>query len=327
MIISKTPFRVSFFGGGTDYPSWYHTHGGAVLSTTINKYTYVTCRWLPPFFPHKHRVVYSRLEDVRSPYEIIHPSINAVLSAYNPEKGIELHTDADLPARSGLGSSSAFLVGLLHSMEALMGKRVTPMWLAKEAIRFEQNVLAEHVGSQDQVAAAFGGLNVIQFERDDEISVRPVIISKARKKLLNNHLMLFFTGFSRSASEVAQVQIKNIDNRTAELRKIYSMVHDALDILSSETDIRHFGEMLHEAWMFKRSLSSRITSDRIDEIYDRARQAGAIGGKLLGAGGGGFFLLFVEPDKQQAVKEALKHYLYVPFEFETGGSQIIYFTE
>ena len=191
-----------------------------------------------------------------------------------------------------------------------MGKRVTPMWLAKEAIRFEQNVLAEHVGSQDQVAAAFGGLNVIQFE-----------------KLLNNHLMLFFTGFSRSASEVAQVQIKNIDNRTAELRKIYSMVHDALDILSSETDIRHFGEMLHEAWMFKRSLSSRITSDRIDEIYDRARQAGAIGGKLLGAGGGGFFLLFVEPDKQQAVKDALKHYLYVPFEFETGGSQIIYFTE
>ena len=327
MIISKTPFRVSFFGGGTDYPAWYHAHNGAVLSTTINKYTYVTCRWLPPFFPHKHRIVYSKLEDVRSPCEILHPSINAVLSAYNPEEGIELHTDADLPARSGLGSSSAFLVGLLHSMEALMGRRVTPMWLAKEAIRFEQGVLAEHVGSQDQVAAAFGGLNVIRFEQDDEITVQPVIISRARKKLLSDNLMLFFTGFSRSASEIAQVQIKNIDNRTNELRKIYSMVDDALDILSSETDIRNFGEMLHEAWMFKKRLSNRITSDRIDEVYDRARQAGAIGGKLLGAGGGGFFLFFVEPEKQRAVKDALRQCLHVPFELENSGSQIIYFTE
>lgn len=327
MIISKTPFRVSFFGGGTDYPAWYNSYGGAVLSTTINKYTYVTCRWLPPFFPHKHRVVYSRLEDVQAPHEILHPSINAVLSAYNPEEGIELHTDADLPARSGLGSSSAFLVGLLHSMEALMGRRVTPMWLAKEAIHYERDVLAEHVGSQDQVAAAFGGLNIIKFKQGDDIVVRPVIVSRARKQLLSDHLMLFFTGFSRSASEIAQVQIRNIGNRVDELCKIYSMVNDALDILSSETDIRHFGEMLHEAWMFKRSLSNRITSDRIDGIYERARQAGAIGGKLLGAGGGGFFLLFVEPEKQQAVKDALRQYLYVPFEFETGGSQIIYFTE
>lgn len=327
MIISKTPFRISFFGGGTDYPTWYKEHGGAVLSTTINKYTYITCRWLPPFFPHKYRIAYSRLEDVRTPSEIIHPAINAVLTAYETEQGIELHTDADLPARSGLGSSSAFLVGLLHSMEALFGRRVSPMWLAKEAIRYEQKVLLEHVGSQDQVAAAFGGLNIIRFSQDDEIAVQPVILPKQRKNLLSDHLMLFFTGFSRSASEIAQVQIKNMANRQAELEKIYSMVWEALDLLTSDRDICQFGELLHEAWMFKRKLSNKITSDRIDEMYITARNAGAIGGKLLGAGGGGFFLLFVEPEKQMQVKEALSKYLHVPFSLENGGSQIVYFGE
>lgn len=327
MIISKTPFRISFLGGGTDYPAWYCEHGGAVISTTINKYTYITCRWLPPFFPHKYRIAYSRIEDVCLPSEIIHPTINAVLSAYESEDGIELHTDADLPARSGLGSSSAFLVGLLNSMEALMGRRASPMWLAKEAIRYEQDVLSEHVGSQDQVAAAFGGLNVIRFEQDNEITVQPVIIPRQRKKIFNDHLMLFFTGFSRSASEIAQVQIKNIAHRKNELLKIHSMVDDALEIITSETDIRNFGALLHEAWTFKRRLSDRISSEQIDSIYDTARQAGAIGGKLLGAGGGGFFLFFVEPEKQQSVREALKKYLHVPFEFESGGSQIIYFTE
>ena len=298
-----------------------------MLSTTINKYTYITCRWLPPFFPHKYRIAYSRLEDVRSPSEIIHPAINAVLTAYETEQGIELHTDADLPARSGLGSSSAFLVGLLHSMEALFGRRVSPMWLAKEAIRYEQKVLLEHVGSQDQVAAAFGGLNIIRFSQDDEITVQPVILPKQRKDLLSDHLMLFFTGFSRSASEIAQVQIKNMANRQAELEKIYSMVWEALDLLTSDRDICHFGELLHEAWMFKRKLSNKITSDRIDEMYITARNAGAIGGKLLGAGGGGFFLLFVEPEKQMQVKEALSKYLHVPFSLENGGSQIVYFGE
>ena len=327
MIISRTPFRVSFFGGGTDYPAWYREHGGAVLSTTINKFTYITCRWLPPFFPHKYRVAYSKVEDVRSPEEIVHPAINAVLSAYECDNGVELHSDADLPARSGLGSSSAFLVGLLHAMEALLGKRASPMWLAKEAIRFEQGVLAEHVGSQDQVAAAFGGLNVIHFGRDDNITVQPVVIRKSRKKALSDHLMLFFTGFSRSASEVAQVQIKNIANRVEELHTMRGMVDDALDILTSETDICTFGEMLHESWMYKRRLSNRITTDRIDDIYTTARRAGAIGGKLLGAGGGGFFLLFVPPEKQPAVKEALKKLLCVPFELENSGSQIIYFDE
>ena len=298
-----------------------------MLSTTINKYTYITCRWLPPFFPHKYRIAYSRLEDVRSPSEIIHPAINAVLTAYETEQGIELHTDADLPARSGLGSSSAFLVGLLHSMEALFGRRVSPMWLAKEAIRYEQKVLLEHVGSQDQVAAAFGGLNIIRFSQDDEITVQPVILPKQRKDLLSDHLMLFFTGFSRSASEIAQVQIKNMANRQAELEKIYSMVWEALDLLTSDRDICQFGELLHEAWMFKRKLSNKITSDRIDEMYITARNAGAIGGKLLGAGGGGFFLLFVEPEKQMQVKEALSKYLHVPFSLENGGSQIVYFGE
>ncbi len=327
MIISRTPFRVSFFGGGTDYPSWYREHGGAVLSTTINKFTYITCRWLPPFFPHKYRVAYSKVEDVRSPEEIIHPAINAVLSAYECENGVELHSDADLPARSGLGSSSAFLVGLLHAMEALLGKRVSPMWLAKEAIRYEQDVLAEHVGSQDQVAAACGGLNIIRFGKDETITVQPVVIRKTRKIALSEHLMLFFTGFSRSASEVAHAQIKNIGNRAEELHTMRAMVDDALSILTSETDICDFGKLLHESWMFKRKLSNRITTDRIDEIYETARKAGAIGGKLLGAGGGGFFLLFVRPENQPAVKEALGKLLYVPFELENSGSQIIYYNE
>ena len=326
MIISRTPFRVSFFGGGTDYPAWYRKHGGAVLSTTFDKYTYITCRWLPPFFTHKYRVAYSKLEDVTKPAEIVHPAIRAVLTTYEGDQGIELHSDADLPARAGLGSSSAFLVGLLNAIEGLHGKRVSPLWLAKEAMRYEQDVLAEHVGSQDQVAAAYGGLNIIRFSTDDDIAVEPVVLSKQRKETLERHLMLFFTGFSRNAPEIAKTQIDNIESRAQELHAMFNMVGDALDILTTEGDIRQFGEMLHQTWMNKRRLSQKITNERIDGIYETARQAGAIGGKLLGAGGGGFILFFVEPEKQAAVKQAISDLLYVPFKLESGGSQIIYFS-
>ena len=327
MIITRTPFRISFFGGGTDYPAWYREHGGIVLSTSFDKYTYLTCRWLPPFFSHKYRVAYSKLEDVREPAEIVHPAIRAVLSAYEGSEGIELHSDADLPARSGLGSSSAFLVGLLNAIEALHCRRVSPMWLSREAIRYEQEVLSEHVGSQDQVATAFGGLNTIRFEKDNSIVVEPVIMPRQRKKELNDHLLLFFTGFARDASEIAKHQIANINNRSSELKAMYKMVQDALSILTTETDIRQFGELLHQSWMYKRKLSDKITDSRIDAFYETARNSGAIGGKLLGAGGGGFILLFVEPEKQGAVKQSLKNLLHVPFEMETSGSQIIYYAD
>ncbi|NDV24957.1 kinase [Desulfovibrio sp. JC022] len=325
MIISRTPFRVSFFGGGTDYPGWICQNGGAVLSTSIDKYCYITCRNLPAFFDHKYRVAYSKIEHTKTIEEIQHPAIRSLFKAYEEGHGFELHCDADLPARSGLGSSSSFIVGLLNSLEGMKGNRVSHEWLAKEAIRYEQDVLAENVGCQDQVAAAFGGLNTITFHKDCNFSVDPVIISKVRRDELQDHLLLFFTGFSRIASNIAEAQIKKMDSNADSLHAMRCMVDDAVDILSSDQDIRQFGEMLHTSWMYKRNLSDKVAPEQVDTIYERARAAGAIGGKLLGAGGGGFILFFVEKDKQDAVVAELSDLVHVPFEFENGGSRIIYF--
>jgi D-glycero-alpha-D-manno-heptose-7-phosphate kinase len=325
MIISRTPFRISFFGGGTDYPDWYLKHGGAVLSTTFDKYCYITCRELPPFFDHKYRIAYSVVENAKEVCDIKHPAVRAVLQEMGFEHGLEIHVDADLPARSGLGSSSSFIVGLLNSLYALKGQRLSRDFLAREAIRIEQEVIAESVGSQDQTAAAYGGFNVINFQQDGGLKVEPVILAAHRKNLLNSHLMLFFTGFSRIASEIAKDQIANIDKKVDELHRMRRMVDEALDILSADRDIRLFGELLHTAWVCKQSLSDKVSSSQIDNIYDTARKAGAIGGKLLGAGGGGFMLLFVEPEKQSQVREALKGFVHVPFQFETAGSQVIYY--
>ena len=328
MIIARTPFRLSFFGGGTDYPAWVAQHGGAVLSTAIDKYSYITCRWLPPFFTHKYHVTYSKIESAKDALEINHPAIKAVLSSYDEQgydQGVEIHCDADLPARSGVGSSSSFVVGLLHVMEGLRGRRVTPKWLAEEAIRFEQDVLQENVGSQDQVAAAFGGLNIIHFPRQGGFMVEPFPLPQARRELLNQHILLFFTGVSRHASQVAKSQIENIAKNTANLHRIRSMVDEAADILSSGCDIRAFGELLHESWMLKRGLSSEVSTSDVDQIYETARGNGAVGGKLLGAGGGGFIAFFVEPARQGDVCQALKHLIRVPFKFEDDGSRIIYY--
>ena len=325
MIISRTPFRISFFGGGTDYPTWVQQYGGAVLSTTIDKYSYISCRWLPPFFDHKFRISYSKVENVNKPEEVQHPAIRALLAEYNFEKGVEIHCDADLPARSGLGSSSSFIVGLLHATEGLLGRRVTAKWLAEEGIRFEQSVLRETVGSQDQVAAAFGGLNIIQFRKDGNFKVEPFILAGERKKALGENLMLFFTGFSRIASEVAKSQVSNMSSKTAQLQRMRAMVDDAAEILDSGQDLRLFGELLHEGWELKRGLSDKVSTDNIDSIYNRARTAGAIGGKLLGAGGGGFILFFVPVKNQDAVRDALKDLIFVPFKFESNGSQVIYY--
>lgn len=325
MIISRTPFRISFFGGGTDYPPWFKQHGGAVLSTSFDKYCYITCRELPPFFEHKHRIAYSKVESVVDVDHIEHPAVRAILKEMNMQQGLEIHCDADLPARSGLGSSSSFVVGMLHSLHALKGQRVTKKWLAQEAIRIEQEVLQENVGSQDQTAAAYGGFNVIHFHHDGLFSIEPVILSVQRRETLNDHLMLFFTGFSRIASEIAKSKVANLHNKERELHNMRRMVDQALDILTSETDIRAIGELLHTSWEYKRELSDQVSNPQIDSLYARARQAGAIGGKLLGAGGGGFMLLYVEPEKQQKVRAALYEYIHVPFKFESSGSQVIYY--
>lgn len=324
MIITRTPFRISFFGGGTDYPAWYQEHGGVVLATTIDKYCYITCRYLPPFFSHKHRIVYSLIENVREISEIKHPAAKAVLEWAGIEKGVEIHHDGDLPARSGLGSSSAFTVGLLHALSALRGRYISKEKLASTAIFIEQKMIREHVGSQDQISAAFGGFNRIEFPRNDVFDVSPVILPGERFEELQNHLMLFFTGFSRIASDVAKSKIDNFKNRETELKCMKAMVDEAITILQDPAiSIKEFGKLLEKSWMFKRDLSDRVTNPEIDKIYDEAKQAGAVGGKILGAGGGGFLLLFVEPKLQQQVRERLRNLVYVPFQFENSGSRVI----
>ncbi|MFH1248101.1 MAG: kinase [Candidatus Omnitrophota bacterium] len=325
MIISKTPFRISFFGGGTDYPAWYKANRGAVLSTTIDKYCYITLRYLPPFFEHKHRIVYSLIENVKSVNEIRHPVVRALLKLFKVNKGIEIHHDGDLPARSGLGSSSAFTVGMLNSLHALKGKIISNTELAKQAIYLERDVLKENVGSQDQVAVAYGGFNKIIFLNDHNFRVEPMTLQKERVEELQSHFMLVFTGLSRFASEIAADQIKKTSHNKKELTIMRRMVDQAVDILNSNTNLSEFGKLLHESWLIKKSLSDKISNSVIDGLYARARRNGAIGGKILGAGGGGFMLLFVAPEKRKQLKQALKNFLEVKFTFESEGSQIIYY--
>ena len=324
MIISTTPYRISFFGGGTDYPTWYRENGGMVLSTTINKYCYITCRHLPPFFKHKHRFVYAKIESVMNTSEIKHPAIKAVLEWMGWKNGLEIHHDGDLPARSGLGSSSSFTVGLLNALTALLGNQSSKKELAEKAIHIEQNIIREAVGSQDQAAAAYGGFNKIEFQRNDSFNVQPVILSTKKKKYLESHLMLFFTGVSRYATEAAQSKINNIGNRKKELTRIAQTVDEALSIIDGpDSFAAELGQLMDEAWRFKRSLSDKVSNKKIDEIYEAAIGAGAYGGKLMGAGNGGFMVFIVKPELQNRVKERLKFLTHVPFEFENFGSKIV----
>jgi len=323
MIISMTPYRISFFGGGTDYPLWYRENGGIVLSTSINKYCYITCRYLPPFFKHKHRFVYSHIENVTDISEIKHPSIKAVLESMNWEQGLEVHHDGDLPARSGLGSSSSFTVGLLNALTALRGEQLSKKDLAGRAIHIEQEIIKEAVGSQDQVASSYGGFNKIEFQRDDSFNVQPIVLACEKKKYLESHFMLFFTGISRNAAETAKSKIENIGNRKKELTRIGQTVEEALSLIySSGSFAAELGQLMHEAWQYKRSLSDKVSNKTIDEIYEAAREAGAYGGKLMGAGNGGFMVFMVKPELQEQVREKLKHLTHVPFEFENFGSKI-----
>lgn len=325
MIVSRTPFRISFFGGGTDYPAWYREHGGAVLATSIDKYCYLTCRYLPPFFEHKYRVVYSFIERVASLDEIQHPAAREVLRFMNLPYGVEVHHDGDLPARSGMGSSSAFTVGLLHALHALRGTMPGKQELARESIHIEQEILKETVGSQDQVLAAYGGLNHVAFQTNGEISVRPMTLTRERIASLNAHLLLFYTGIKRTASDVAKSYVSDLDSKKQQLRVMSELVEEAVSLLNSKQDIAGFGKLLHEAWSAKRSLSTSVTNSEVDAIYDTARAAGALGGKLTGAGGGGFMLLFASPACHQAIREKLNKLLLVPFQFDSNGSQIIFY--
>ncbi len=325
MIISRTPFRISFLGGGTDYPGWYLKHGGTVLATTIDKYCYLTCRYLPPFFEHKIRLVYSTIETCQSVDEISHPAVREIMKYMNISRGVEIHHDGDLPARSGMGSSSSFTVGLLHAFYALMGLMPSKHDLATQSIFIEQEILKETVGSQDQVMAAYGGFKHVTFEKSGNISCRPVTIVSDRIRELDSHLMLFYTCIKRTASNVAKSYTEDIESKKRQLRIMKDLVDEGLSVLTSSQDLGTFGELLHEAWKMKSSLSSKVSNPKVDEMYKLARDAGAVGGKLTGAGGGGFLLLFVPPDRQKKVRESLAGLLHVPFKFESSGSQIIFY--
>lgn len=324
MIITRTPLRVSFFGGGTDYPVWYQENGGAVLSTAIDKYCYITCRRLPPFFDYRSRISYSKVENVMNNEAIEHPAVRGCLQFMNVSEGVEIHHVADLPARTGLGTSSAFTVGLLLGLYGLAERMRDKHALAQDAIHVEREVLQETVGAQDQVAAAYGGFNHICFGVDGTIQVKPMLAAADRLADVQNHMALFFTGFARTASEIAKEQVKETPKKAAELTEMFQMVGEAVDIVSNNhRQIREFGSLMHESWKLKKSLTTKITNPMIDEIYTAGLEAGAIGGKLLGAGGGGFMLFFVPPEKREALILRLRKLLCVPFGFSNLGSQVV----
>lgn len=323
MIITKTPYRISFFGGGTDLNQWFSQNGGAVISTSIDKYCYISCRYLPKFFDHKYRFVYSQIEDVLKIDDIRHPAIKGLLNYLNWEEGIELHHDGDLPARSGLGSSSSFTVGMLNALAALKGNHISKYELAKKAIYIEQNILNENVGCQDQIAASYGGFNKIEFFGADSFKVSPIIIPEERLNKLQDNLLLFFTGISRFASEIEKSKIVNFDTKKVELMKMHDMVDISIEILvDREKDLDDFGRLLNEGWQYKKSLSNMVSNNEVDKIYNTAIKSGAYGGKLLGAGGGGFILFYAPKSKHSKIIESLNHLIHVPFKFENSGSTV-----
>lgn len=325
IVITRTPFRISFFGGGSDYPEWLNHEPGAVLSTTIDKYVYLTCRYLPPFLGVRHRVVWRHVELVDSISEILHPAVREGLRYldFDDARGIELHYQGDLPARSGMGSSSSFAVGLIQALLCLRGRKADKHRLAELAIELEQNRMKDTVGSQDQVAVAHGGLNTIRFKCGGGFEVKGLDLPKAREQELVQRLMLFFPGRSRIASEVARSVAQNLVKSCESIRQMVTMVADGESILRGG-DLDDFGKLLHEAWLLKRGISDRVSSPHIDELYAAARQAGALGGKLLGAGGTGFVLLYAPPERRKAISAALRGCVDVPFALDHNGSCVIY---
>ena len=325
MIISKTPYRISFFGGGSDYPSWYLKNGGSTLSTTIDKYIYISCRYLPPFFEHKYRIVWSHIEIVKELNQIKHRAVREMLKYFKIKNGLEIHYDGDLPARSGMGSSSVFVVGLMNLFNSYQGKKITNKMLAKKSIYFEQKILNDYVGSQDQIAAAYGGFNKITFKIGGEFNVRRISIKKKVLKKLNSNLMLLYTGFKRTAHDIAKSYVNKLSkSKKSHIIEICSFVKESEKLLKEGNNLNDFGKLLHESWIEKKSLSSSISNSSIDDIYNTAMKKGALGGKLLGAGGGGFLLLYVPQSRQ---KNLLKHFdklITVPFKFASQGSKILF---
>jgi len=325
MIITQTPFRMSFFGGGTDIPEFFNLNGGAVLSTTFDKYCYVNVRHLPRFFEYATELSYSKTERVIDTEEIKHPAIRNAMQMLDMHE-IRLTYDADLPARSGLGTSSSFAVGMLNAFHALKGNYIDKKSLADEAIYLERVLCNEAGGWQDQIAASFGGFNRINFVGED-YNVIPVIISSERRKQLNDNLLMFFTGFTRFSSDLQIVNDVTSEEKWTRLKEMLVLVEEAEKVLTDKSiNLDEFGRLLDLTWKLKRQTGSRISTDLIDDLYKKAIEAGALGGKLLGAGSGGFLVFYVEPDKQKAVRAALNDLLYVPFAFENDGTRVIYYT-
>lgn len=325
MIITKTPFRISFFGGGTDMEDFFKEYGGAVLSTTFDKYCYVNVRHLPRFFDYSTELSYSKTERVTLVDEIQHPAIRNAMKMLDMHE-IRLTYEADLPARSGLGTSSSFAVGMLNAFYALKGKYADKKKLADEAIYLERVLCNEAGGWQDQIAASYGGFNRINFN-EEGYEVLPVIISQQKKRALNGNLMLFFTGFTRFSATVQQVNSVEREKKQAQLLEMYQLVDEAEKILTNkETSLDEFGKLLDYTWKLKRQTGAAVSTDSIDELYAKGIEAGALGGKLLGAGGGGFLLFYVQPEYRENVRKAMKELLYVPFEFENGGTRVIHYS-
>ena len=325
MIITQTPFRMSFFGGGTDIESFFKKYGGAVISTTFDKYCYVNVRHLPRFFDYTTEISYSRTERVTDIQDIKHPAVRNAMEMLDMHE-LRLTYEADLPARSGLGTSSSFAVGMLNAFYALKGKYADKKKLADEAIYLERKLCQEMGGWQDQIAAAYGGLNRINFNADG-YEVKPIIISPERKKRLNNNLLMFFTGFTRFSSEVQKRNAMGKEDKVVQLREMLSLVDDAEQVLTDKnTDLDEFGKLLDHTWRLKRQTGSAVSTENIDLLYEKGIKAGALGGKLLGAGGGGFLVFYVQPEQQEAVKQAMNNLMYIPFEFEDGGTRVIHYT-
>ena len=323
MIITKTPYRISFFGGGSDYPKWYRKFGGSVLSTTIDKHIYISCRYLPGFFKHKYRIVWSKIENVTDINEIEHHAIKNLLKYLKFNKGLEIHYDGDLPARSGMGSSSSFVVGLMKAIMSINKKKISQQNLGKKAIFFEQNVLNEVVGSQDQIAASVGGLNKIKFNKNGSIKVKKIKQNNNLKKLEKN-LLLIYTSINRTAHEIASSYVNNLTkSKKKYIESIITHVNEGEKILKTG-NIDDFGELLHSSWMLKKKLSSAISNSKIDDLYNHALISGASGGKLLGAGGGGFLLLYMKKKYRKKFFLKIKKLINIPFKFSNIGSEVIY---
>ena len=323
MIISKTPYRISFFGGGSDYPAWYKKYGGEVLSTTIDKYIYISCRFSPKYFDKKYRIVWRKIENVQTAKEINHKAVRELLKYLKIKPGLEIHYYGDLPARSGMGSSSCFTVGLMQSLYRIKKIELNKLKLAKKSIYFEQKVMKEIVGSQDQTSASFGGFNKIIFKRNGSIKVKKISSSKNINKL-NDNLILIYTGINRTAHKIANNYVNKLTKEKSDhIQRIISYVRDGEKILNSGK-IDDFGKLLNEAWMEKKALSNLITNSKINEIYDQAIEHGALGGKLLGAGGGGFLLMYMKDKERKFFFKKYKKLVNIPFNFSKTGSEIIF---